>query len=107
MIRAVRTLDCAKKVRIHYLLPRPFLLDDLHAFSDAVVTVREFSRYVAGAKDHVDIVKHGELAAAAVVGENRLVVTFGKLREVYPEEGIGAFERRLADAGFGEVGERA
>ena len=44
MIRAFRTLDCASKVRVHYLLPAAVTRAVLGLFPGAEVVVQEFSR---------------------------------------------------------------
>jgi hypothetical protein len=103
VVRAYQTLDCASKVRVHYLLPAAVTRDFLELFPDAQVSVQEFSRLVRGAKDHFIILRSERLRAAGVLGESRLVVTYGKPQEERPEEEISAFEARLTRAGFGPV----
>ena len=103
MIKAYKTLDCAKKVRVHYLLPR--WLDESFAelFPDAQVTVQRFSRFVNGAKDHLTVTCDDRFRAAGVLGASRLVVTYGKTAWQWSPAEIVAFEARLCDAGYGEV----
>ena len=99
IIRAFRTLDCARKVRIHYLLPEPLSGPLLERVVEANITRKEFSRMVAGAKDHLSYThERPQWHAAGVDGENKLVVTFGKLGEESAEGEIGRFERRLSAA---------
>ena len=99
-VQAYKTLDCASKVRIHYHLPRPVTTDLLELFQDATVAIQRFSQYSPAAKDHFTIAAGTRLYAAGVLGETRVVATFGKSHEAWPEE-IDGFERRLRAAGYG------
>jgi hypothetical protein len=101
--RAFKTLDCAKKVRVHYQLPRAIDEAFLALFPTAWVTVQPFSRFVAGARDHVTVADGDRFRAAGVIGEPRLVVTYGKTAWDWSPEEIAEFEARLCRAGFGAV----
>lgn len=101
--RAFEVLDCASKVRIHYLVEAPLSGQLFQLFPDAEVTVEEFSRRVAGAKDHFTIVGGGRFRAAGVMGGDRLVVTYAKAGAARPEDAIAAFEARLCAAGMGPI----
>ena len=67
-----------------------FTIDAAH------VEIQRFSGHVAGAKDHFTIKDGGHFYAAGVVGEPRIVVTFGKVGGERPLARIEAFERRLS-----------
>lgn len=97
IVQAVRTLDCANKVRIHYLLAQPLTSEFFGSFPEATIEVQEFSKCVAGAKDHFSITVSNRFRAAGVMGEPRMVVTFGKLGDVSADASIEEFEQRLAE----------
>jgi len=99
---AARTLDCARKVRIHYFLSVPITEAFLQAFEDLDVNVDRFSRYVVTAKDHVTIREGGAVHASGVMGENRFVVTYRK-GEADHDGTIVAFERRITSGGSGPI----
>jgi hypothetical protein len=101
--RAYKTLDCAKRVRIHYQLPRPLDVSFAALFPDAEVVVQPFSRFVKGAKDHLTITRGDRFRAAGVIGEPRLVVTYGKTAWQWSPDEIAAFEAILEGGGYGEV----
>ncbi|MBI2566910.1 MAG: hypothetical protein HYV63_07770 [Candidatus Schekmanbacteria bacterium] len=101
MILARQTLDCANKLRIHYDLPAPVLASLGDYFPDAEVTVDAFSRLVQGAKDHLVIQRAGVFRAAGVIGEQTMVVTFGKPGGDRPDGAVSDFELGLSRAGFG------
>src|SRR5262245_36161808 len=103
MIKAYRTLDCARKVRVHYHLPAPLTEAFFAHFPEAKVSVQRFSASVVGAKDHFTIVQEARLYVAGVLGESRLVVTYGKSAWQWSPREIDAFESRLTAAGFGPV----
>lgn len=103
MIRAYETLDCASKVRVHYLLPVAVTPELLARIPDAQVSVQEFSKLAKGAKDHFTLLREGRVRAAGVLGENRLVVTYGKLLEQRPVEEIATFEAQLVECGLGPI----
>jgi len=101
--RAVHTLDCATKLRIHYLLPSP-LPDAFRArFPGARVTLDAFSRLVAGARDHFTVSRPAVFHASGVVGEARLVVTYGKPNGDPPVEAVAEVEAVLVALGLGPV----
>jgi hypothetical protein len=93
----VETLDCAHRVRRHYFLPHPLSASLSVHFPEAEVCLQEFSRFVAGAKDHLSWTAPS-FRAAGVVGEERLVVTFGKVAGLRPTEEMAHFEARLCHA---------
>lgn len=96
IVRAVRTLDCANKVRIHYLLAQPITRRFLARFRDATVDVQDFSKRVAGAKDHFAVNLGNRVRASGVLGEAKMVVTYGKDSAQAADDDIREFERRLA-----------
>lgn len=101
-VRAVRTLDCARKLRVHYLLPRA--VDDawLESLGDVDVRVTDFSRYVAGAKKQFELRLGDDLYASGVVGQSRIVATFGKLGRTAHENLVHVFDALLVQH-FGDV----
>lgn len=102
-VQGFRTLDCASKVRVHYLLPRALDEAFVEAFAGDDVTWRRFSELVAGAKDQFEIRRGSELRVAGVVGDARLTATFGKSNGAAQAEAIVAgFEQVLAGL-FGRV----
>jgi hypothetical protein len=96
-IRAFTTLDCHSKLRVHYRLPVPVTLELLAGFRGCELTVNEFSRIVAGAKDHF-ILGHATMRACGVIGEVKIVATFAKIPGAPAEEARALFERQLGSA---------
>lgn len=94
-IHAYETLDCASKVRIHYLLAQPLSARVLSLFPADSIEIQAFSQMVAGAKDHVTIRLGDSVRATGVLGETKLVVTYGKVRGDRPETEINHFESLL------------
>src|SRR5262245_29360814 len=103
VIRACTTLDCANKLRVHYILPRVLSHAFLSLFPEAEVTVQAFSTHVPGARDHFTIVARGAMRAAGALGDNRLVVTYGKTDSLEHEAFRDALEGKLGAAGYGRV----
>ncbi len=98
-VKAVRTLDCAAKVRIHYILPCPIERQWVTIFSGATVEIHEFSKITKGAQDMFAMKFAQNYRAAGVLGERKITVTFGKLGERRVWEGlIDDFEQRLESA---------
>jgi hypothetical protein len=95
-IKAFETLDCASKVRIHYLLAQPLDSGFLARFEGASLRIEAFSKIVAGAKDHFTLEWAGAARATGVIGERKIVVTFGKVDLTRPVQTIAQFEQRLA-----------
>ncbi len=102
-VLALETLDCARKIRIHYHLSGVVGEKELESFPGVKVDVQRFSERVAGAKDHFTLIRSDELRAAGVLGEDRIVATYGKTGGARPDGTIRAFERAIAAAGLGEV----
>jgi hypothetical protein len=105
-IVALETLDCAHKVRVHYLLPQPLTPDLTQAFPEAEVRLDAFSRLVAGARDHLAFVSEGHYHAAGVIGSQRLVVTYGKPLASRPQATIDAVEAALCQTFGAELQRR-
>jgi hypothetical protein len=101
-VRAWPGRDCVARVRVHYLLPRPLVVRDHEALPDAKVTVTEFSLFTNGARDHLRFTVGPLVDASGVLGENELVVTYGKVTGERPATLISAIEARLA-AHFGPI----
>ena len=99
----MRTLDCASKVRIHYLLPEPLPDVFRELFPGAEVRVDAFSRLVRGARDHFAVSRPGVFHASGVVGEPRLVVTYGKPGGAPPVQAIEEIEGALTGLGLGPI----
>lgn len=95
-ILAVETLDCAHKLRVHYVLPDPLAQALCARFPDADVRVDAFSQLVQGAKDHLRFGRKHAFEAAGVLGETRLVVTYGKPLAARPTETVEAVEAALS-----------
>jgi hypothetical protein len=102
-IRAFQTLDCANKVRVHYRFEGALSKALFACFSDAAISVNEFSRFVASARDHFTITREGRFHAGGILGDNLMVVTYGKIASAWPGEEIAEFEARLREAGYGRV----
>lgn len=100
-VLAFETLDCASKLRIHYLLPRALeveLCQGLAARDERLLLdVQAFSLLVAGAKDHVTVRRPHDLRVAGVLGEPRLVATYGKGEDADPEGGRALVEGFLRE----------
>lgn len=96
-VLAFETLDCAKKLRIHYRLTSPLEEALLARYPRMTATVQRFSELVAGAKDHVTLTQGQSIRAAGVLGEPKLVVTYAKQDEERPVAAIETFEATLRD----------
>jgi hypothetical protein len=93
-IKAFKTLDCHQKLRVHYRLAQPVTLERLKDFGEYALSLNEFSKIVAGAKDHFTLSKP-TVRACGVVGEEKFVVTFAKTDEAPAEIERAAFEESL------------
>ncbi|GEM_PF-2592559 len=94
--RAVRTLDCAKKVRIHYYLPSAIDPEALHSqFTGATLRIDPFSQRVANAKDHFVISSTQGFTISGTVGGLHIVATFLRLDDVPVENAIAQFNLGL------------
>jgi len=100
-VLAFETLDCASKLRIHYLLPSPLQVGLCRALSARderlLLDVQAFSQHVAGAKDHVTVRRPHDLRVAGVLGEPRLVATYAKGEDMDPEGGRALVEGFLRE----------
>ena len=95
-VTAVRTLDCAHKLRVRYLLPRPLDRELLESLGPGELRVQAFSLKVQGARDHLALIdEERNLRAAGVDGEGLLTVTFGKLGREAHEGVVADFESLL------------
>lgn len=105
-VLALETLDCASKLRIHYLLPVPLSLELCEALAARDerlrLEVQAFSEHVVGAKDHATVRRAHDLRAAGVLGEPRLVATYAKGEGADPEGGRGLVEGFLRER-FGRL----
>ncbi|TPV95973.1 MAG: hypothetical protein B7733_07195 [Myxococcales bacterium FL481] len=97
-VRAVRTLDCASKLRIHYFAACGVGRSFLAQFPPDLVVVHAFSKRVQGARDHF-VVDRPDVHISGVIGGNRIVVTFRKTAAT--EHDVAAFESQLLAAGLG------
>lgn len=102
-IVAYRTMDCATKTRLYFKFPAPLDRDFLAFFPGAEVTIDEFSRCVAGAKDHFKLFLEDRWYATGVLGEPWLTVTFWKERGREIEQDLAGFESTLLEKGLGRV----
>ncbi|HEB54589.1 MAG TPA: hypothetical protein ENI87_15165 [bacterium] len=99
----MRTLDCAHKLRIRYLLPTPVEASFLDRFPDCEVELQRFSQFVVGAKDQFTVRCEQLWRVAGVIGNNELTATFGKPHgAAEAEELVAAFEATLGEV-FGPV----
>lgn len=101
-VRAVPTLDCARKLRIHYLLPRPLTHAWVERLADLDVTLRDFSHFVAGGKQHVEIRSGEDLFASGVIGRCRMVATYRRGAQVDSGPVVDAFETAVRSE-FGRI----
>ncbi|MEE9386295.1 MAG: hypothetical protein V3V08_23020 [Nannocystaceae bacterium] len=108
LIYATRTLDCASKTRIHYRMPEPLCERILDIFPEAEVVVNRFSKRVAGARDHFVLSRTGGYHIAGILGDVRIVATFGKTARDGDacEHTIARFESALCSERFGQVVQR-
>ncbi len=97
-VRAWITLDCAQKLRIRYVLPRPLAAGFPDLFPGAEVAWRRFARIRPDALDHFVVQRAGRFRLAGSAGGRLLTVTFAKGAGV--ERGRGEVEAALAAAGF-------
>ena len=103
LVKAYKTLDCANKVRIHYLLAQPISRDLFSFFPNADLSVQEFSNYVAGANDHFTLTIGNRVRATGVISEPKLVVTYAKADRDNSSEYIEQFEACLHAAGYDRI----
>ncbi|HBP20052.1 MAG TPA: hypothetical protein DEA08_19970 [Planctomycetes bacterium] len=100
-VLAFETLDCASKLRIHYLLPLELELGLCEALAARderlLLDVQAFSKLVAGAKDHVTVRRPHDLRVAGVLGEPRLVATYAKGERMDPQGAQALVEGFLAE----------
>jgi len=94
------TTDCASKLRVRYKFSAPLDLHFLDLFSDGESVVNNFSRQVAGAKDHFAISYIGRMHASGVIGDTGLTATFFCTNESEPHSIRLWLESRLKDAGY-------
>ena len=97
IIGAFRTLDCANKVRIHYVLAQPITPRLLTRIPNVNLTIQEFSRMVPDAKDHFVATLGLRLRATGTVGESKMVVTYGKTEGDSVDDNIHEFEKQLGE----------
>ncbi len=81
---------------MHYRLPRALDEADRALLPEARVTITAFSAWVDGARDHL------KLEASGVLGEDELVVTYGRIAGAPPTALIEAVEAKIA-ARFGPI----
>lgn len=99
MVRAIVARDCAQALRIRYLLPETLTAKMTSLFPAATVELREFSKFVKGAKDQLYF--YEDLwRASGVLGSQELLVTFGKLGRVDDGHLRERFEQCLTDYGW-------
>ncbi len=106
--RAFRTLDCARKVRVRYYLPRVVDAEFLGGLPASELEVQEFSKLVEGARDHFQVRGTEGWSASGVLGERTLVVTFGKFGQLDTavEATIRELQAALEALGCGEIEEQ-
>lgn len=97
-----RSADCIHHLRIRYHLPEP--LDESLAalFPTASVRLNAFSRFVAGARDHLILAIAGHWRATGVVGDPEWTVVYYKTADHALEADVAAVEARLSER-FGLV----
>lgn len=87
---------------MHYVLPRALDEADRALLPDAKVTITAFSAWVEGARDHLKLEVGAALEASGVIGEDELVVTYGRIAGEPPVALIAAIEAKIA-ARFGPI----
>lgn len=87
---------------MHYRLPRALDEADRALLPEARVTITAFSAWVDGARDHLKLEVGGGLEASGVLGEDELVVTYGRIAGAPPTALIAAVEAKIA-ARFGPI----
>lgn len=103
LIKAFQTLDCANKVRIHYLLAQPISNQLFEHFPSADISIQAFSKQLEGAKDHFTLTIGTRVRATGIIGELKLVVTYAKAKQQKSSEDIEYFERCLCEAGYDRI----
>jgi hypothetical protein len=100
---AFTTLDCAYKLRIHYVLPTAITESFLSHFPEHSATVHRFSSFVRGAKDHFTLVREGRVHISGVFGDTKLVVTYSKAKVKSCAAEMESLAATLQRSGFGKV----
>ncbi|HHO54410.1 MAG TPA: hypothetical protein ENK18_26950 [Deltaproteobacteria bacterium] len=78
-VAAVTVQDCALRLRIAYVLPRPLAFEDLEEVIEGEVRIDAFSQLSDNAMDHFRMSLVGGARATGVVDGRTLIVTYGKL----------------------------
>ena len=78
IIVSVTSLDCAHKLRRHYLLPAELGETFLSVLPPEKLKINRFSQRCSGARDHFVLDEPGHYHISGVLGGDRLVVTYGK-----------------------------
>jgi len=103
-IRARLREDCARNLRVEYLLAEPLHEDDMGRLGLGMPEVRRFSDLVPGAHDLAELrAWQGRLRVVGVIGEARLTVTYGLPSAPAVPEDLVRFETLLGEAGFGRL----
>ena len=102
-IVAVKSYDCARKVRVSYHLPDKISDSFFEIFPDAELKIEQFSRYSPKAKDHFSMRLEYDICVNGIIDDHLLVVTYWKYDTDYPQAEINYFESRLNEAGLVDV----
>lgn len=102
-IRARRSIDCARKVKVEYLLPCNVYRNFLSRFPGAAIRVEHFSQHVAGARDHFSIAVEDLFCINGSFNDNRLFVTFWKQDTASPSDAMAFLENILTEHGYGQI----
>lgn len=103
-IRARLREDCARNLRVDYLLAEPLHEHDVERLGLGTPAIRRFSDLVPGARDLAELrAWDGRLRIVGVIGEACLTVTYGLPNAPAESPDLVRFEDLLADAGFGRV----
>lgn len=95
VIRAVTTLNCQNKLRIHYFFPWPITRKFVSELTMGRESVREFSKVIPGGLDHFEFQEAGRYAISGALGSLRCLVTYAK--STSGEHFCDEYERRIAE----------
>lgn len=101
-ILAFHSRNCVKFVRVTYYFDTEIDSSFFDHFKTFKCEVNEFSKFVAGSKDHFKMASfEPAILISGVLGEKCIEVAYGKFSQRPPEDDIKKFEEQLIRIGFG------
>ena len=98
-----RTLDCARRLRLHYRLNGALDERLWASFEGWALDVQRFSQFSPGAQDHFALARGQAVRLAGALGGGTLVATYGKVGGKLDPSLVADVAQRLCGAGFGPI----